>query len=395
MAKIEFVVPEVRATRFSGGLLCIFEYANGLADLGHEVHITPIYRSERPEWFSPRFTLNLGMQAKPTPVRLRQIGLALLACRSVAGAKMQIRAVLGGTSRLISSWSGFSFRFAGGMESYRRNRIAAEITIATGNETALAVHAYATGQQFYFAQHYEPYFAIDSDDPQAAETVALASYGLGLKQIVNSSWLKSTITERHRTEDVEVCVNAIDHQVFFVDDGIAKHETFTVISYGGRRATWKGFAEMVEAIHLARRVIPDLRWEVFGDASAPPDNLRAPYTALGFISGKALRDAYNRAHVLMSFSWYESFPLFPLEAMACGCTVITTPYGTEDYAVDGRNALTVRPRQPQDMADAIVALYRDRTLWSRLRIQGIEDARHLTWKSSVLRMNDILTRPSS
>jgi len=41
---------------------------------------------------------------------------------------------------------------------------------------------------------------------------------------------------------------------------------------------------------------------------------------------------------------YESFPLFPLEAMACGLAVITTAPGTEDYAVNQENCLVVEPK---------------------------------------------------
>jgi glycosyltransferase involved in cell wall biosynthesis len=183
----------------------------------------------------------------------------------------------------------------------------------------------------------------------------------------------------------------VDTAAFFPEGEPADpRQRFVVVSYGGRNARWKGFAEAAEAIRLARAPIPTLEWRVFGDALLPPENPVAPYRPLGFITGSALRRAYSEAHALLAPSWYESFPLFPLEAMACGTAVVTTPFGTEDYVRARENALVVPAREPQAMAAALAELYEDGALRRRLGAAGIETARRFTWERSVARMAELL-----
>jgi glycosyltransferase involved in cell wall biosynthesis len=74
-------------------------------------------------------------------------------------------------------------------------------------------------------------------------------------------------------------------------------------------------------------------------------------------------------------SWYESFPLLPIEAMACGTSVITTPYGTEDYAIDGHTAIVVRPRVVSDFVVALDGLVRLPELRQRLARNGRQSRR--------------------
>ena len=92
---------------------------------------------------------------------------------------------------------------------------------------------------------------------------------------------------------------------------------------------------------------------------------------------------YSECDVVISASWYESFPLPPIEAMACGIPVVTTQYGIEDYAFDNINALVVPPRDPQSMADAILRLLDDNNLGLRLSEEGIKTAKKFTWENTV------------
>ncbi len=94
--------------------------------------------------------------------------------------------------------------------------------------------------------------------------------------------------------------------------------------------------------------------------------------------------------MLLATSWYESFPLFPLEGMACGTAVITTPYGVEDYVEHLINAYVVPPRDEEATAKAIIALYEDAGLRLQLSQQGIMEAKKHTWNRCVQRMMEIL-----
>lgn len=382
MAKINMFIPGIKAKKFSGGLLTLFEYANGLVDLGHEVTIIPISPSEYPQWFKPKFQILF--------IQHRIHFLKLIKAVFQSNKKQLLKEVLKEILLVLGSRGSYSFKRAAHIEWVRDLIPDADISLATSYETAIVTLLYGKGKKYYFAQHYEPYFAIDCDNPIYAEFDAKITYSFPLQLIANSTWLARKIKEEHNRE-VPVCLNAIDHRQYFPDGNPPDiRQKFIVLSYGGRNARWKGFEEAAQAIALARKQIPNLEWRVYGDALLPPNNPIASYKSLGFITGAALRQAYSQAHVVLCPSWYESFPLYPLEAMACRTAVITTPFGTEDYAFHKRNAYVVPPRNPEAMARALIELYNNEDLRQRLAQQACHDAKNYTWERSVRRMAELL-----
>jgi glycosyltransferase involved in cell wall biosynthesis len=268
----------------------------------------------------------------------------------------------------------------------------ADINIATKFDTVRPT-ALLPGRNFYFAQHYEPYFADEYPDPHYATAVARQSYKLGLQPIANSSWLRNKLTMEIEENRVPLCPNAIDHKVF---NGAPKHTVdhrrVIVISYGGRKAEWKGFKDMAAAVAIARVTVPnvEIEWRVYGDSLLPPNNSIASYISLGFLSPTALSEAYRNADILLSASWYESFPLFPIEAMACGLAVVTTAFGTEDYAEHGVSAVVVEPKCPESIAAGLLALIEDSEYRFRIASAGNEKSREFTWDRSVAQLETIL-----
>jgi glycosyltransferase involved in cell wall biosynthesis len=257
----------------------------------------------------------------------------------------------------------------------------------------MPVAMFGSGRRAYFMQHFEPLFAIDYADPEWVDRAARMTYRMGLRMIANSSWLKSQVEAEVPGARVELCPNAIDHAVFRGSPReVADAGEIRLISYGGRQARWKGLMEMAQAVRIARAALPhvDLRWQVYGDALLPPENEIAPYEALGFLQPAALADAYRAADILLSASWYESFPLFPLEAMACGLPVITTQPGTEEYAVPSETAEVVRERDPEDIAKGIIRLARDGEYRRRVASAGRAASEQFSWERSVSRLEGLL-----
>jgi glycosyltransferase involved in cell wall biosynthesis len=211
--------------------------------------------------------------------------------------------------------------------------------------------------------------------------------------IANSTWLKDKLHSDAGLERVHLCSNAIDHQTFYGEPRRSPlSKKIVLISYGGRDAVWKGFREMAEAVAIARSKASDvtIEWRVYGSALLPPDNLITPYISLGFLPPQILSQAYRDADILLSASWYESFPLFPIEAMASGLAVITTQPGTEEYAIHGHTAEVVQPRSVESIAAGILKLIRDPEYRYRIASEGNSISRQFTWKSSVERFESIL-----
>ena len=89
-------------------------------------------------------------------------------------------------------------------------------------------------------------------------------------------------------------------------------------------------------------------------------------------------------------SWYETFPLPPLEAMACGSAVVATALGTEDYAFDGKNSRVVQPRNPEALAEALLSIAQDPAFALRLAQAGLKTAAEHTWEKAVPKLEAIL-----
>jgi glycosyltransferase involved in cell wall biosynthesis len=76
---------------------------------------------------------------------------------------------------------------------------------------------------------------------------------------------------------------------------------------------------------------------------------------------------YQRAAVFVHPAHYEGLPTVLLEAMACGRPVVATAVsGALDVIQPGENGLLVPPRNPSEMAAAILRLLADPAMAERL-----------------------------
>jgi len=122
-----------------------------------------------------------------------------------------------------------------------------------------------------------------------------------------------------------------------------------------------------------------------------PANPVAPYKFHGALDHEQLSKLYAESDIVLCPSWYESFPLPPIEAMACGTAVITTPYGTEDYAIDGHTAIVARPRVfPILWSPWMAGPQPD--LRDRLARNGRAIAESLSWDAAVEAREELLWR---
>jgi glycosyltransferase involved in cell wall biosynthesis len=91
---------------------------------------------------------------------------------------------------------------------------------------------------------------------------------------------------------------------------------------------------------------------------------------LGFVSDDELRLLYNKAEVFVFPSFYEGFGFPIVEAMSCGAPVVTS--NTSSCAeVAGDAALTVSPRNPEEISGAIARIIGDPSLRHSLIERGL------------------------
>jgi glycosyltransferase involved in cell wall biosynthesis len=164
------------------------------------------------------------------------------------------------------------------------------------------------------------------------------------------------------------------------------NEPFVV--YVGRLHRLKGIDVLIKAISIATREEPTLTAVIVGPGDQRPYRELANRLGVGrnvvftgFVSEEVKISALDAstALVLPSISNYvEVFSLAITEAWARGKPVVASAVGEVPYRVRHMvNGLLVPPRNPKALADAILQLIRDRRLGERLGAEGRE--RVTTW----------------
>lgn len=103
--------------------------------------------------------------------------------------------------------------------------------------------------------------------------------------------------------------------------------------------------------------------------------------AIGFVSDQDLVALYNCATVFTMPSLYEGFGLPVLEAMSCGCPVITTRCGSLPE-IAGDAVEYVDPYNIDNISKKIVRVFEDNTLREKLIIKGFKQAKNFSWKKT-------------
>jgi glycosyltransferase involved in cell wall biosynthesis len=136
--------------------------------------------------------------------------------------------------------------------------------------------------------------------------------------------------------------------------------------------------------------------------------LAVPATVFGTISiGRALapgldfvfsptqqqlaEQIYSSASLFLQPSRQEGFGLCAVEAMACGCALVTTANGgSAEYAVDGETAI-VCGSEAEEMAEAMSRLVTDDGLRARIAGNGSRYVERFRWPESAARLVAVAT----
>ncbi|WP_048150688.1 glycosyltransferase family 4 protein [Palaeococcus ferrophilus] len=337
----------------TGGNRVLVEIANRLAERGHEISITTL--GDEPQVKKIPFSISAKVNLIYTgPNKVWK--LFLLGLRRISNLHMPQY---------------------DGIERLSARMPDCDINVATYCLTAYPVFISGKGIPFYHMQHYETLFFDDHYLKKLAEI----TYYLPLNKISNSIWLHNIIRERYGVE-TPILNPAIDHNIFYPREVNGEKKKLRVVAYGSNRR-WKGFPELLEAMAIVFKHRKDIEFIVYGPARPKYSHPTVNYTFVQSPSDEELAVLYSSADVVVTPSWYESFPLPPLEAMACGAPVVTTRYGTEDYAFHEKNALVVPPKDPKALADAILRLLEDEDLREQFRKEGPKTARQFTWDKTV------------
>jgi len=108
----------------------------------------------------------------------------------------------------------------------------------------------------------------------------------------------------------------------------------------------------------------------------------------GYIPEEELPYLYSAAEVFVYPSVFEGFGFPPLEAMACGCPVITSDV-TSLPEVVGESAILVNPDDEEAIGRAILQVIMNASLQEELKEKGLQRAKGFKWEMTANKTREI------
>lgn len=189
----------------------------------------------------------------------------------------------------------------------------------------------------------------------------------------------------------EIITPGIDSNIFDNRPNIEKYTSankIKLITYCDPYRRFKAINQQIDILKKIYEKNNNIEILIYGN---DPKTDLFPYKFLGWISQSQLSKFYAESHVLLSFSWYESFPLPPIEAMACGCTVAAGKYGTSDYLIDDYSGIVINPFNIEESANKICDLINKPKLMFSLASNAYNTSRKFVWEKQIDKMNSFLS----
>lgn len=353
--KINFVLPFY--SRFpGGGIKIMYEYANRLTKLGHDVVIyhcidTPYtnYPITRP-FFIRKIIQKVFYGSNPKPEWFLFDDRVTLCFIDRVEQK-----VIRDADIIISTWWS----------------IVEPISKLPDSK----------GQRINLVQGYEIW--------EGNEELVHDSYKFSnVNYLAISQFLKSTI-EKYNGEDVSTLIyNSISLDAFKITTPIEERDNFHIGMLYSDNDSTKGTIYGIEALKRLKEKYKNLRCTFFG--IFPLDKERIPEWVTYHRNPNNLVSLYNSFSIFVSPSVNEGFGLTPVEAMACGCAVVATNIpGHRAFLSEGSN-LCVTPSDVDDLFLKISQLLMDEGDRIKMAKAGNELVQKFDWENGVTQMENYM-----
>ncbi len=194
-------------------------------------------------------------------------------------------------------------------------------------------------------------------------------------KVCTTEWLRDycdSLGEKDRTSRI-LLLTGIDNKQFHKT---VKGNPKRVGCYWKTQDPHQCLDELIEAFQIAEITDPQLELvELHSDGSIHPDDMK---------------DFYSECGIWLVAGDVEGLGMPPLEAMACGCCLVTTDTkGNRFFAKHNKTALVSQPHDPASLAKNIL-LATDPKISKPLTKKGVRLTKGLSWQDHIDRFERVI-----
>jgi len=203
---------------------------------------------------------------------------------------------------------------------------------------------------------------------------------------------------------ISVVYNGVDHNIFKPYNIKLLDKPY--ILYVGSERPRKNLGRLFEAFAKLKKEFPELKLLKVGasgrsekyrrDTIKKLDSLKITQDIIfvDHLSELDLAHYYSSATLLAYPSLYEGFGLPPLEAMACGCPVITSNTSSLPEVV-GEAGIMVNPYDTNSLVQAMRRVLTDDKLRDDMVRKGLEQSKRFSWEKTARQTLEVYEKVGS
>ncbi|MGL5962800.1 MAG: glycosyltransferase family 4 protein [Fusobacteriaceae bacterium] len=201
--------------------------------------------------------------------------------------------------------------------------------------------------------------------------------------IFNSEFAYKKFIEISKNKVEYKLVHPAINQTIFYNKNIRKNDELNICIVA-RKNPLKGLSDFIEAWKKlpSKNKVKNI-FLISHDNLSTFDLSDSKFKIIVPKSDKEISDTMNKSHIFISTSWWEGFGLPPLEAMASGCSVITSDSGgVNEYAKNDYNCYIYPPKDVDMLVQKIEELVLDSLKREKLILNSANTIKEFSWQKS-------------
>ena len=224
--------------------------------------------------------------------------------------------------------------------------------------------------------------------------------------LTNSEFTAAEINRCIGVSEDKITVTPLgyDPEHFYFSESFQRLHSRPYLLHIGQAYPHKNLKRLIQAFNSIAHRFPDVDLLLLGKPHpsqtirlqqfVAESNLSDRVIFKSYVPYADLPNWYRGACAFVYPSLWEGFGLPILEAMACGCPVITS-YGSGTQEVANNAAILIDPYSVSDLVDSITKILLSEYEQSNLRIRGAHHARGFNWTNTSKELSEVIAEKTA